>query len=166
VAVVAPAGMLNVAVAAPAAIVTTADVAGLAPAAAIVTVEGNGTPAGLLVVSLTCDGTARAEMSFIEQMPEPPATTFAGVQISEVSAPGINKLIGMEVEVPVSVAVTLAARFEENEPAPAVKVEEKDPFGTERFAGTVRTALSLDNEIDTGAPETGLVRLRLQVIED
>jgi hypothetical protein len=108
VAVVAPAGIVNVPVVVLLEIVTGAEVAGFAPAAAIVTVDGKASAAGLLVVNWTTDAVATAAMSFTEQLPDPPGAIFTGAQTIEDNAPGINKLMGIEVEVPFSVAAKLA----------------------------------------------------------
>jgi hypothetical protein len=125
VALVVPPGIVNVAVVVLVEIVTGAVVAGFAPTAAIVTVDGKGSAVGLLVVNVTSDEAAIADMSFSEQLPVPPGATFTGVQASEDSAPGINKLIGIDVEVPFNIAAKLATKFDENVPALAVNIAEK-----------------------------------------
>jgi hypothetical protein len=88
--------------------VTGAATAGFDPAAAIVTVDGTDSAAALLVVNCTTDAVAAAEISFTEQVPDPPGTIFTGVHTTEDNAPGINNLMGIEVEVPFSMAAKLA----------------------------------------------------------
>lgn len=81
----------------------------MAVAAPLATVTVDGTDsATLLALNTTADDAGLAALSLTEQLPEPPGATVKGVQVSDDSEPATDNEIENDVEVPFSVAVTLA----------------------------------------------------------
>ena len=87
------------------------------------------------------------------QVAEPPEGTLAGVQESELRAPGPNKDTVALCAPPLTVAVIVAIWLAVIVPAVAVKAVETAPEATETEAGTTRMALLLARP--TAAPPPG-----------